>query len=77
MREAHGDTGGGWFSTHPATSERITSLPVLDQTKLCASPQERRAAIEAERAVAKRLKEAEERKKQEVPKERADEGKSD
>ena len=77
MREAHGNTGGGWFSTHPATSERITSLPVLDRGKLCASPDKRQAAIEAERAVAKRLKEAEERKKQDAPKERADERKSD
>ena len=59
MREAHGDTGGGWFSTHPVTSERITSLPVLDRAELCASPDERQATIEAERAVLKRLKEAE------------------
>ena len=77
MREAHGDTGGGWFSTHPVTSERITRLPVLDRTELCASPNERQAAIEAERAVLKRLKEAEEQKKREAPEERAGEGKSE
>jgi predicted Zn-dependent protease len=77
MREAHSDTGGGWFSTHPATSERIAGLPVLEREELCASPVERQAAIEAERAVAKRLKEAEEQKKQDAPKERADEGKSE
>jgi len=65
LRDTYGDTGGGWLSTHPYTSERIIQLEGHPMPPECAPEAIRNAQVEAARQEAielrKRLEEAERR----------------
>lgn len=34
LLQTYGETGGGWFATHPSTADRIDRLPALEATEV-------------------------------------------
>jgi predicted Zn-dependent protease len=52
LRDVHGETGGGWFASHPVTSERISSQPAIgtEVATQCPSAEIRAAQIAATQA---------------------------
>lgn len=47
LRDVSGETGGGWFASHPLTAERIASQPPIGETVaiLCPGPDVRAAQV--------------------------------
>ncbi|MFQ5803611.1 MAG: M48 family metalloprotease [Candidatus Methylomirabilales bacterium] len=65
--DAYGDRGGGWASTHPLTSERISGLPQVNRdhaAELCAPWDRRERYVEAQRKAIAELRRKRERQRE-------------